>query len=196
MTLGALSGGCKAVATTLNAFRRRRTMQRVRREPLARGAGPHHTHRPPDGVQSRLDDSYTMGGMMVGDDSGDDCTAQDCVPFRKVAPSPLGLAVHSTLPSTTAAVHGAAWTPSVSQQPHQITQLRICQSRWLEGIHPASRHPPPSGGPALIGRRDISTLPGLHSTTARPARPTRPTSVPTPLSEIAGNYLAGFDYNH
>ena len=105
MTLGALSGGCKAVATALNAFRRRRTMQRVRREPLARGAGPHHTRRPPDDGQSRLDDSYTMGGMMVGDDSGDDCTAQDCVPFRKVAPSPLGLAVHSTLPSTTAAVH-------------------------------------------------------------------------------------------
>ena len=32
-----------------------------------------------------------------------------------------------------------------------------------EGIHHASRHPPPSGGPALTGWRDTSTFKGAYS---------------------------------
>ena len=32
-----------------------------------------------------------------------------------------------------------------------------------EGISHASRHPPPSGGPALTGRRDTSTFKGAYS---------------------------------
>ena len=44
-----------------------------------------------------------------------------------------------------------------------------------EGIHHASRHPPPSGGPALTGRRDTSTRKGAHSlSNPAPALPPSP----------------------
>ena len=51
----------------------------------------------------------------------------------------------------------AVLTPMASMPPIYI------RPGGGEGIHHASRHPPPSGGPALTGWRDTSTFKGAYS---------------------------------
>ena len=61
-------------------------------------------------------------------------------------------------------VNGAALSPALAV----LTPMASMRTIYIspgggEGIHHASRHPPPSGGPALTGWRDTSTFEGAYS---------------------------------
>ena len=62
------------------------------------------------------------------------------------------------------AVNGAAPLPPLAVLTPMASMPTIYISPGGgEGIHHASRHPPPSGGPALTGWRDTSTFKGAYS---------------------------------
>ena len=95
--------------------------------------------------------------------------------------NPIGCQAHSnprTHHSTNTSSAGLLGRrPSLRPSRLISSLINISQSRWLEGTHHASLNPSPSGGPALIGRRDTLPLPSFQPWT--PSACTSPCASPS-----------------